>query len=89
MPSLHRSGPPDVINHLPHACLTSRNVVAIFDYDCTKCDAHSGFRLTPCFGTSEDVTATIFGPVYTEVVHMTWRDFHLMLQSTRNTRLQS
>jgi len=35
-------------------CQTSRNVIAIFDYDCTKCIAHSGVNPTSCFGTSED-----------------------------------
>lgn len=78
-----------MINHPPHAYLTSRNVIAIFDSDCTKCVAHSGEHPTSCLGTSEDAAATLFGYAYTEVVYTTWREVHLMLQNTRNTRLQS
>jgi hypothetical protein len=89
MPCLHRSGPPGAINHPPHAHQTSCDVKAIFDHDCTKCDAHSGEHPTSCVGTSEDIRPTIFDYAYTEVIRTTWQEFHLMLKSTCKTHLQS
>jgi hypothetical protein len=67
-PRLHRSGPPGLINHPPHASTASCDVIsALFGDDCTKWLTWIDDHLASCDGTSENVLLTICDSAYTEV----------------------
>jgi hypothetical protein len=89
-PCLHRSGLHSLVKNSPHASISSCDAIStIFSRDCTKHVAYLGEDSTPCVETPEDVCPTIFGHVYTEVVHITWQKPHLMLQTIRSAHSQS